>query len=312
MVNPLMSGTMNSLIPDSLTLPAPAKLNLFLHINGRRADGYHELQTAFQMLDFGDTLFFRRSNDGRISVQPDIPDLPLEQNLIYKAAQLLAPFNKQGFGAEITLEKNLPMGGGVGGGSSDAASTLLGLNFLWQCNLSLSKLCELGLQLGADVPVFINGKTAFAEGVGEQLSDLKTPPYWYVVLMPTAHVSTAQIFSNEVLTRDTPKMKIAPALEGQALDKLRNDCEPLVAQLYPEVKDTLNWLSQYGSARLTGTGACCFCALPTETEARQVLNEANPKFKGFIAKGVPLSPAIQRLREAERFATNPRNESSKI
>lgn len=310
MVDPLMRSIPSSPTQDSLTLPAPAKLNLFLHINGRREDGYHELQTAFQILDFGDTLHFKRNNDGDISILPEIANLPLEQNLIYKAAQLLAPYNKAGYGADIILEKHLPMGGGVGGGSSDAASTLLALNFLWQCNLNQNQLCELGLQLGADVPVFINGKTAFAEGIGERLSDLKTPPYWYVVLMPKAHVSTAQIFSNEVLTRDTPKMKIAPALEGQTLDKLRNDCEPLVANLYPEVKETLDWLSQFGSARLTGTGACCFCALTTETEARQVLNEANPKFKGFIAKGVPLSPAIQRLREAERFAMNTRNQSS--
>lgn len=294
----------DTLIPDTLELPAPAKLNLFLHITGRRQDGYHELQTAFQMLDYGDTLRFERTSDEQLSILPLMPGLPQEENLIFKAASLLAQYNTKKFGARIYLDKKLPMGGGVGGGSSDAATTLLALNFLWGCNLSKSTLGELGLQLGADVPVFINGKTAFAEGVGEQLFDLQTESKWYVVLAPNVHVSTAQIFSNELLTRDTPKMKIAPALEGQALDKLRNDCEPLVAKLYPEIQETLDWLNLYGNARLTGTGACCFCTLSSEAEARQVLNEANPKFKGFIAKGVQLSPAIQRLSEAERFATN--------
>ena len=270
MVDTLIETNQCSLVPETLELPAPAKLNLFLHITGRREDGYHELQTAFQILDFGDTLHFERTQNDEIDVFPAIPSLPQEENLIYKAACLLKPYNKRKFGARITLDKQLPMGGGVGGGSSDAASALLGLNFLWQCNLDKAKLSELGLQLGADVPVFINGKTAFAEGVGEQLHDLKTPSVWYVVLTPKVHVSTAQIFSNELLTRDTPKMKIAPALEGQALDKLHNDCEPLVAKLYPEIQSTLDWLSQYGPARMTGTGACCFCALSSEAEARQV------------------------------------------
>lgn len=304
MVDTLINENMPPHLPVTLSLPAPAKLNLFLHITGRRSDGYHELQTAFQMLDFGDSLHFERSNDGQIEVLPAIPDLPQKENLIYRAACLLKPYSEHKLGARITLDKQLPMGGGVGGGSSDAASTLLGLNFLWDCKLSRKELSALGLQLGADVPVFINGKTAFAEGVGEKLYDLKTPSAWYVVLTPKVHVSTAQIFSNELLTRDTPKMKIAPALEGQALDKLHNDCEPLVAKLYPQIQSALDWLSQYGPARMTGTGACCFCTLSSEAEARQVLNEANPKFKGFIAKGVSLSPAIQRLSEAERFATN--------
>ncbi|KZY72459.1 4-(cytidine 5'-diphospho)-2-C-methyl-D-erythritol kinase [Oleiphilus sp. HI0071] len=305
MVDTLRNENRLSNIPLTLELPAPAKLNLFLHITGRREDGYHELQTAFQILNFGDTLQFERTTDNQITVLPAIPNLPQEENLIYKAAHLLKPFNKRKYGARITLAKRLPMGGGVGGGSSDAASTLLGLNLLWDCSLSRNELSTLGLQLGADVPVFINGKTAFAEGVGEQLHDLKTPSLWYVVLSPKVHVSTAQIFSNELLTRDTPKMKIAPALEGQALDRLHNDCEPLVAKLYPEIQSALDWLSQFGQAKMTGTGACCFCALSSEAEARQVLNEANPKFKGFIAKGVSLSPAIKRLSEAERFATNP-------
>jgi len=284
---------------DTLTLLSPAKINLFLHITGRRPNGYHELQTVFQMLDFGDLMEFRATFVKGISIQPEIQGLPLEDNLIYKAAKLLEPYNKNELGIDITLHKRLPMGGGVGGGSSNAATTLLALNKLWKCGLSSETLGELGLQLGADVPVFINGKTAFAEGIGEQLSAIETPQAWYVVLSPEAHVSTAEIFCHELLTRDSPKITIAPALGGQALDKLRNDCEPLVKQLYPTIKDAINWLSQFGPTKLTGTGACCFCRLESEAKARQVLNEAHPKFKGFIAKGVPLSPALQKLNEAE-------------
>ena len=289
----------------SITIPSPAKINLFLHINGRKENGYHELQTVFQLLDFGDTLDIRLNTLDKLSITPSFEDIPLKDNLIYKAATLLLPYRSdQTFGADITLTKRLPMGGGLGGGSSNAASCLLALNTLWQCNLSVEKLCALGLQLGADVPVFVNGKTAWADGVGEQLQYIKTPDSWYVVLVPEVHVSTAEIFSNEVLTRDTPKMKIAPALGGQAIDALRNDCETLVTQLYPEIKEAIRWLSKFGDAKLTGTGACCFCRVDSETRARQVLNEANPKFKGFIAKGVSLSPALQRLNEAERFAKN--------
>ncbi|KZZ59302.1 4-(cytidine 5'-diphospho)-2-C-methyl-D-erythritol kinase [Oleiphilus sp. HI0125] len=286
----------------SLSLPAPAKLNLFLHINGRRPDGYHELQTVFQLLDFGDELYFELNSSQAITIKPEFNDIPVEDNLIYQAAKILEPFATNYKGVDITLNKRLPMGGGVGGGSSDAATTLIALNYLWQCNLSNEELCDLGIQLGADVPVFVNGKTSWAEGIGEQLSPIKTPDCWYVVLAPEAHISTVKIFSNEVLTRDTPKMRIAPALEGQALNALNNDCEALVKQLYPTVNEAINWLSKYGPTKLTGTGACCFCRLSTETEARQVLKEAGAKFKGFIAKGVSLSPAHQKLNEVETFA----------
>lgn len=291
-------------MPQTLTLPSPAKINLFLHINGQRDDGYHELQTAFQLLDFGDELSFTKNNTGDIKIAPHFDEIPILDNLIYKAAKLIEPYATSYCGIDITLEKHLPMGGGVGGGSSNAATTLLALNFLWKCGLSNPELCTLGLSLGADVPVFVNGKTAFAEGVGETLTTLQTPSYWYVVLAPEVHVSTAEIFSNKLLTRDTPKMRIAPALEGQDLDKLHNDCEDLVKEIYPAIKDAIEWLSKFGPTKLTGTGACCFCQVSTEAKARQVLNEANTKFKGFIAKGVPLSPALQRLNEAETFARN--------
>ena len=284
----------------TLTLPAPAKLNLFLHITGRRSDGYHNLQTLFQLLDFGDELSFTCTDDNRITLDDPASGVPPEDNLIVRAAQSLLEYRATpDAGVQIVLDKRLPMGGGIGGGSSDAATTLLALNHLWQCQLTPSELCAIGVQLGADVPVFIQGKTAFAEGVGEQLQAIELPEYWYVVLTPEVHVSTAQIFSHELLTRDTPKIKIAPALEGQGFTGLRNDCEALVTQLYPPIGQAINWLNQFGESRLTGTGACCFCRFETEAEARQVLNEARSTFKGFVAKGVNLSPAHQRLNEAD-------------
>lgn len=282
-----------------LSLPAPAKLNLFLHIVGRQANGYHQLQTVFQLLDYGDALHFRRTHDGRIKLIPEVSDIPLQDNLIVKAAQALQAYNKQSFGIEIKLEKNLPMGGGLGGGSSDAATTLLALNALWQLELSPAQLADIGLSLGADVPVFVKGTSAWAEGIGEQLSPVKIKDFWYLVLCPESHVSTAQIFSHERLTRDTPKLKIAPALEGRVLDSYHNDCETLVTELYPEINEAISWLNNFGQGRLTGTGACCFCRFDSQAEAEQVLNEAPSKFKGFVAKGVYLSPAHQRLNEAE-------------
>lgn len=284
----------------SLTLPAPAKLNLFLHINGRRADGYHLLQTVFHLLDFGDFLTFTTTQNGQIRLLTELPGVAANDNLIVRAASAMLPFRKDSAsGVDISLEKNLPMGGGIGGGSSDAATTLLALNRLWNCARSIDQLAQIGVTLGADVPVFIRGHSAFAEGVGEVLQAIELPEYWYVVLTPDCHVSTAQIFSNELLTRDTPKIKIAPALEGQVLDTLRNDCEALVKQLYPPIGEAIDWLNRFGQGRLTGTGACCFCRFESEAEARQVLNEARSTFKGFIAKGVNLSPAHQRLNEAD-------------
>ena len=287
---------------EELTLPAPAKLNLFLHINGRRANGYHDLQTLFQILDHGDELHFENTPSKSIQIEPNIEGVPLEDNLIYKAAKLLQTHCKTSQGVSITLNKKLPMGGGLGGGSSNAATTLLALNTLWQLNLSNDKLAELGLQLGADVPVFVRGHSAFAEGVGEQLLSVDLPQKWYVVLAPKCHVSTAELFSNERLTRDTPKIKIAPASEGQLLElatsKGRNDCQAIATSLFPEIKDALDWLNQFGNGRMTGTGACCFCSVDNEAKAQQILNEAQSKFEGFIAKGVNLSPAIERLNEA--------------
>ena len=298
----------------SLSLCSPAKLNLFLHINGQRPNGYHELQTVFQMLDRGDTLHFVATESANITIQPFFKDIPLKSNLVYRAAKLLqttrayltntAPYK----GVNIHLEKILPMGGGIGGGSSNAATTLLALNHLWQLNLSIDELASLGATLGADIPVFVRGNTAWAEGVGDIITPISLPENWFVVITPDCHISTAEIFSNEGLTRDTPKMKIAPALEGQATNLFHNgfnnDCESLVKKLYPQVQKAVSLLNKFGNGRLTGTGACCFASFNSEDEAQQVLNEVSSEFKGFIAKGVNLSPAFQKLNKANSFAKN--------
>jgi len=285
-----------------LTLPAPAKLNLFLHINGRRDDGYHLLQTVFQILDRGDQLSFRATSRPEITLTPELAGVPHEDNLIVKAARLLQEHSGVRLGAHIHLEKTLPLGGGLGGGSSNAATTLIALNRLWSLELTPDTLASIGLQLGADVPVFVKGHSAFAEGVGEQLTAVDLPEKWYVILCPNCHVSTPEIFSNERLTRDSPKLRIAPASEGQGLEqacsKGRNDCAAIATDLYPAIKETISWLNQFGDGRMTGTGACCFCRFDSQAEAQKVLNEAQSKFKGFIAKGVNTSPALEGLNEA--------------
>ena len=279
-----------------ITLPSPAKLNLFLHINGRRADGYHELQTLFQFLDYGDTLTFRLRNDGCINLQPELPGVSRDQNLIIRAAQRMQAITGTSLGVDITLDKQLPMGGGLGGGSSNAATTLAGLNHLWQTALSEDRLADLGLALGADVPVFVRGRAALGEGVGEKLTPATPPENWFVVLTPNVEISTADIFSDPGLTRNTPRITIAPAFEGDA-SGYRNDCEDVVKRLYPEVKSCLNWLSKFGPARLTGTGACLFGRFPTEAEARSVWAEKPTGITGFVARGVNRSPLHEKLTE---------------
>ena len=278
-----------------LILPAPAKLNLCLYINGRRADGYHELQTLFQFLDYADELHFTRRDDDQITLSPELPGVPPETNLIWRAAQLLRAHTGQPhLGCHVHLDKHLPMGGGIGGGSSDAATTLLALNHLWHLDLSPEVLAELGLRLGADVPVFVRGRAAWAEGVGERLTPANPPEVWYLVLKPACHVSTAEIFSHQGLTRDTPKIRIAPAFEAQPAH-FRNDCQSLVAALYPEIKAALDWLSSYGNARLTGTGACVFASFDSEFGVLEALKNKPSSVEGFVAKGVNLSPLHSRL-----------------
>lgn len=275
-----------------LILPSPAKLNLFLHITGRRPDGYHNLQTVFQLLDYGDELSFATRTDGDIQILPALPGVAPQDNLIYKAARQLQRASGSLQGATIELTKRLPMGGGLGGGSSNAATTLLGLNQLWQTGFTIDELATMGRELGADVPVFVRGQTAWAEGIGDQLSPLELPRHWYLVLAPECEVATAAIFSNKDLTRDTPNIKVAAFLEEGG----KNDCQPVVEQHYPQVKDAVDWLSRFGPARLTGTGACVFAAFATEASAQEVLAKRPKQLNGFVAKGANESLLHRRLR----------------
>jgi 4-diphosphocytidyl-2-C-methyl-D-erythritol kinase len=276
-----------------LVLPSPAKVNLFLHITGRRPDGYHLLQTAFQLLDYGDSLRFERIAGDAIDLWPDLAGVPAQHNLIYRAALALRAATGCCAGARIHLDKRLPMGGGIGGGSSNAATTLLALNALWETGLSLAQLADIGMQLGADVPVFVWGRSAWAEGVGELLQPLALPERWYLVIRPNVAISTAEIFAQKDLTRDSPLIKVAAFLEGGG----RNDCQSVVLQRYPEVKQAVDWLSHYGDAKLTGTGSCVFASFSSEAEAKSILAE-QPRhlegkpvyFEGFVAKGVNQSP----------------------
>ncbi len=269
---------------------APAKLNLFLHINAQRADGYHELETLFTFLEFGDELNFTCTEQDNIEITGDTHGIALEDNLIYKAASALRPFRSVETGISIALSKKLPMGGGVGGGSSDAATTLLAINQLWKCHLSHQKLAEIGLKLGADVPVFVNGKTALAQGVGEKLTAVNLPQRWFCVVFPNVHVSTGTVFTHPDLPRDTAK------LSGDwQLANTNNDCEALVKKLYPEVEKTLGWLLKYGPARMTGTGACCFVELDCATSAQRVLDSLPSCWQGFVAPSTNISPAHTQL-----------------
>ena len=269
-----------------LCVPAPAKINLFLHIVGRRPDGYHLLQTAFRMLDWGDEITLRRRDDGLILRTTDVPGVPAESDLVVRAARALQAVSGSPFGAEIGVSKRIPMGGGLGGGSSDAASVLLALNRLWGCGLSRQALQDLGLKLGADVPFFIFGETAFAEGVGEALRPLAVPPAWYVMVAPPVSVPTAEIFSAKELTRDTEIL----IMQGFAAHKTRNDMQAVVCVKYPEVAESLEWLSRYGDARMSGSGACLFAPFGTEGQARQVAASAPSGWKVWVARGLDRHP----------------------
>jgi 4-diphosphocytidyl-2-C-methyl-D-erythritol kinase len=274
-----------------LSLIAPAKLNLFLHINGRLTNGYHELETLFVFLDYGDRLHFKRTSDNAITLKTQIDGLSDQENLIFKAANALKLATNTSFGAEISFEKNLPSGGGVGGGSSDAATTLLALNALWQLNLSLQELADIGVQLGADVPVFINGHAAIAHGIGEQLEAVELAETWYLVVHPNVHISTGLIFNDPDLPRNTPKL----SSHWQSVQH-SNDCEELVKKRYPEVEKTLNWLLKYGPSRMTGTGACCFVSFETQQAAQAALTLLPDSWQGFVARSTNISPAHSELR----------------
>ena len=280
----------------TLILPAPAKLNLFLHILGRRPDGYHELQTVFQFLDFGDQLGFRRRDDGEIRLHSALQGVPHDSNLIVRAARLLQEAGGTALGADIWLDKRLPMGGGIGGGSSDAATTLLGLDRLWRLDLGLDRLAELGLRLGADVPVFVRGRAAFAGGVGEQLVPLDLEEPWFLVAVPQVSVSTAEIFSAPELTRDTPAIRVCGLPAGGG----RNDCQAVVEKRYPEVRNALNLLNKFVSARMTGTGACVFGSFPSREEADKVSRQLPATLPSFVAQGRNVSMLHRRLEELSR------------
>jgi 4-diphosphocytidyl-2-C-methyl-D-erythritol kinase len=266
--------------------PAPAKLNLFLHVVGRRADGYHLLQSVFRLIDRADTVHLELRDDGRVVREGDLPGVAEDDDLTVRAARLLQTYAPEGAGVSIRLEKILPLGGGLGGGSSDAATVLLALNRLWQLDLSRETLQKLALQLGADVPVFVFGQTAFAEGVGEILHSVPAPPAWYVVLMPPVQVPTAAIFAAPELTRSTPALTIAPFSAGAG----RNDLQPVVVSRYPEVARHLEWLAQFGDARMTGSGACVFASFESEDAAWQVLRQLPETMQGFVAQGLDRHP----------------------
>lgn len=280
-------------MPARLILPAPAKLNLFLHITGRRADGYHDLQTLFQFLDYADELSFALRKDGEIRLHSQLRDVAHDSNLIVKAARQLQHASGCRLGADIWLDKHLPMGGGLGGGSSDAATTLLGLNHLWQLGWDKDRLAILGLSLGADVPVFVHGHAAFAEGVGEKLTAVELDEPWFLVAIPQVTVSTAEVFSDPELTRDTPANKLRSLLEGGG----RNDCQPVVQKRYKEVDNALILLNKFVPARLTGTGACVFGSFPNEDDADKVARQLPATLPSFIAQGRNVSMLHRKLEE---------------
>lgn len=266
--------------------PAPAKLNLFLHVVGRRDDGYHLLQTLFRFVDYGDTLRFAVRADGRIRRVNPVPGVSEDDDLAVRAARLLQAESGTGRGVDIVVDKRLPLGGGLGGGSSDAATTLLALNRLWGANFSRERLQALALRLGADVPVFVFGESAFAEGVGERLEAVALPPAWYLVLTPPVQVATAEIFASPDLTRNSIPIKISAFSTGH------NDLEPVVCRRYPEVARQLAWLRQFGEARMTGSGACCFAGFGDEAQARSVLARlpGAGDMRGFVARGLDRHP----------------------
>ena len=280
---------------------APAKINLFLHITGRRADGYHTLQSVFQLLDFYDTLHIKTTKISEIKRLNQIEGVPASQCLCALAASALQRKTGCKLGVEYAIDKRIPMGGGLGGGSSDAATMLMALNHLWQTNLSREELMQIGLKLGADVPVFIFGQTAWAEGIGEQLTKIQIPEQfpeqfpeqYYVVLTPAIHVSTAQVFANSRLTRDTKPLKIADFSRDADSEFFKNDLEAIVYEEFPAVASTLNWLSQFGKARMSGSGASVFVVVNSKQHANELLAKIPANTTGFIAKGLVKHPHFE-------------------
>jgi 4-diphosphocytidyl-2-C-methyl-D-erythritol kinase len=276
--------TMN--VMKTLSASAPAKLNLFLRVTGRRGDGYHLLQTLFRFIDLSDTLHFTLREDGEVRRINEVSGVPEAADLVVRAARLLQRETGCRLGVDIHVEKRIPMGGGLGGGSSDAATTLLALNRLWQLGLSRRRLMDLGLSLGADVPVFVFGQNAFAEGVGERLQPWALPESWYVVLFPPVHVPTAAIFSHPELTRDS----ISLTMRALATAAWQNDLQPVACKLYPEVAQHLEWLSGFAPAMMTGSGACVFAGFASEADAQAVLQQMPSAMRGVVAQGLSSHP----------------------
>jgi 4-diphosphocytidyl-2-C-methyl-D-erythritol kinase len=281
-----------------MTCPAPAKLNLFLHVIGRRADGYHLLQTLFRFIDLNDILHFTLREDGEIRRVKALPGVSSEQDLCVRAARLLQEVTACKQGVDIQLEKNIPMGAGLGGGSSDAATTLLALNRLWRLDLSRERLMQLGLMLGADVPVFVFGENALAEGVGEQLLACPLPDAWYVILCPPVHVPTALIFTHPELTRNTISMTMRALPRGQDFRsvledeglKPGNDLQAVACKLFPEIATHIEWLDRFAPSLMTGSGACVFAEFDTEGDAQAVFQQLPPNMRGFVARGLQQHP----------------------
>jgi len=280
---------------NTIAWPAPAKINLFLHVVGRRADGYHLLQTHFQFLDYGDDLFFNVRPDGVITRLSDLPGVPPAQDLVVRAAQVLQHAAATPLGVDIRVVKRLPMGGGLGGGSSNAATVLRALDHLWGCALGEQRLAEIGLTLGADVPVFVRGQAAWAEGVGEQLQALDAPEGWTLVIHPGCEVPTAMIFGDSELTRDTPPLTLSSLPQART----RNDLESVTRRLFPAVGEALDWLGQFAPARMSGSGACIFAAFGSETAARATGQQVPAQWTWFVARRSNRSTLLDRLALSE-------------
>ena len=276
--------------------PAPAKINHFLHITGRRVDGYHLLQTVFQFLDLADELRISVTGDGRITCRRSYQQVAEWDDLVVKAAKLLQQLSGSSKGAEIRVDKKIPIGGGLGGGSSDAATTLVALNCLWETGLTAGRLAEAGLSLGADVPVFVRGFAAWGEGVGEKLEPVKLPENWYLLVYPNTPIMTAEIFKAPDLMRATPTATLRDFVQGRC----RNDCEPVVRRTCPEVAAALDWLNARAEARLSGTGASVFAAFPEQDQAARLLRELPAKWQGFVARGCNRSPLMHRLAQESK------------
>jgi 4-diphosphocytidyl-2-C-methyl-D-erythritol kinase len=285
-------------VTDETLWPAPAKLNLFLHVTGRRPDGYHELQTVFQLIDLCDTIAISIREDGRIERPDGPPGVDPEADLTVRAARALQQATGCRLGATLRVRKRIPMGGGLGGGSSDAATVLLGLNEVWGCGLRVDALARLGLPLGADVPVFVRGSSAWGQGVGEDLQPLELPEAWYVVIHPGVAVGTRDVFQSSELTRNSPIITIRAFFQSGG----RNDCEPVVRARFPEVAEALDWLGKFAPARLTGTGSCIFAPCATAIDAERLAARVPDRWTSYVARGLNVSPVHELLRRRDGSA----------